>query len=262
MSGPVANCYGMLKRILVRYGPPALALSGLIAAWQVCVVGFHISATILPSPVRVVQTASALGPLLLRDIVVTLYEVLTGFFLGNVFAVCIAYLISRSLLVERAIYPFLLLSQTVPVLAIAPLLVIWFGTGIATKVIVVAVVCFFPTAINMVEGLKSTDPDLLALLRLATPSRWVAFVKIEFPNSLPYLFAGLEISVATAVVGAIVGEWVGATEGLGYLILYGGATLRTDLMFVGVVTTVLLGIALCSAVAYVKRSFSWTTGGG
>jgi NitT/TauT family transport system permease protein len=109
--------------------------------------------------------------------------------------------------------------------------------------------------------LKSTDPDLLALLRLATSSRWAAFRKIEFPNSLPYLFAGLEISVATAVVGAIVGEWVGATEGLGYLILYGGATLRTDLMFVGVVATVLLGIALYSGVAYLKRTFSWRTDG-
>jgi NitT/TauT family transport system permease protein len=238
-----------------------MVLCGLIATWQVCISALHISATILPSPVRVVQTAYALGPLLLRDIYVTLYEVLAGFFLGNVLAVCLAYVISRWVLAERAIYPFLLLSQTVPVLAIAPLLVIWFGTGIATKVIVVAVVCFFPTAVNLVEGLKSTDPDLLALLRLATSSRWVAFIKIEFPNSLPYLFAGLEISVATAVVGAIVGEWVGATEGLGYLILYGGATLRTDMMFVGVVATVLLGIALYSAVAYVKRSFSWKLGG-
>jgi ABC-type nitrate/sulfonate/bicarbonate transport system permease component len=149
------------------------------------------------------------------------------------------------------------MSQTIPKIAIAPLLVIWFGTGLIPKVIIIALLCFFPTAVNAVQGLKSVDPNAMDLVRLVDNSKWVAFRKVQFPNSLPYFFAGLKISMASAVIGAIIAEWVGAQKGLGYLILYGAQSIRTDLLFLGVAGSMLHGISLSGAVAIAEKIFSW-----
>ena len=125
------------------------------------------------------------------------------------------------------------------------------------KILVTALLCFFPTAVNVVQGLRSADPAAVDLVRLVTPSKFVLFQKVQFPSAIPFFFAGLKISMSSAVIGAIVAEWVGASKGLGYLILYAGTSMRTDLMFVGVGMTVILGMLLYAAVGVLERAFSW-----
>lgn len=236
---------------------PAGSMVVLLLVWQAYTVAFDVSHFILPSPKRIVESASNFGLPLLGHVWTTAYQILIGFAVGNLLAVVIAYAIVQSPLAERMIYPFLIVSQTVPKLAIAPLLVIWFGTGLAPKVIVIVLLCFFPTAINVVQGLRATDPNAVDLVNLVTSSRRKLFFKLQFPTAVPYFFAGLKISMAAAVIGSIVAEWVSATSGLGYLILYGGQTMRTDLMFVAVLLTVLLGLVLYGAVALAERLISW-----
>ncbi len=240
-------------RAAVYYAPPLLALIGFLAVWQFYTWSSGISVFILPGPARIATAAAAMGWRLWANIWTTLSEILLGFVIGNVAAVILAYMIVQWRIAERIAYPFLVISQTIPKLAVAPLLVIWFGTGLLPKLIVIALVCFFPTAVNTVQGLRSADHNAIDLVRLVTPSRRVIFFKVQFPSSLPYFFAGLKISMASAVIGAIVAEWVGATSGLGYLILYGGQSMRTDLTFVGVGATMAVGIALYGAVGLLRQ---------
>jgi len=249
--------FSMFWRGVVYYAPPVIALVAFGIFWQVYTDFFEVSVFILPSPVRIFNAGVNLGPALWGHTWTTLYEILLGFFFGNVTAVVLAYAIVRWRMAERLIYPFLLASQTVPKLAVAPLLVIWFGTGVLPKILVTALLCFFPTAVNVVQGLRSADPASIDLVRLVTPSKFVLFQKVQFPSAIPYFFAGLKISMSSAVIGAIVAEWVGASRGLGYLILYGGTSMRTDLMFVGVGMTVILGMLLYGAVGLLERAFSW-----
>jgi len=253
------NSPGFMKlwRGVVYYAPPAIALSIFIAFWEFYTKYFEVSVFILPSPSRIVTAGINLGPALWMHTWTTTYEILLGFLFGNIAAVALAYAIVRWHLAERLLYPFLLASQTVPKLAIAPLLVIWFGTGVLPKILVTALLCFFPTAVNVVQGLRSADPASIDLVRLVTPSKFVLFQKVQFPSAIPYFFAGLKISMSSAVIGAIVAEWVGASRGLGYLILYGGTSMRTDLMFVGVGMTVMLGMLLYAIVGLLERTFSW-----
>lgn len=242
---------------VVYYAPPAIVLAIFIVFWEFSTGYFAISVFILPSPTRIFTAGVNLGPALWGHTWTTLYEILLGFFFGNITAVALAYAIVRWHMAERLLYPFLLASQTIPKLAVAPLLVIWFGTGVMPKIIVTALLCFFPTAVNVVQGLRSADPASIDLVRLVTPSKFVLFQKVQFPSAIPYFFAGLKISMSAAVIGAIVAEWVGASRGLGYLILYGGTSMRTDLMFVGVGVTVMLGMLLYAIVGLLERAFSW-----
>ncbi len=234
-----------------------LSLLGILGIWELYVRISGTSVFILPAPSRIAEAALRLGPLLFEHTWVTTVEILIGFVIGNLLAILIAYLIVLWPLVERVTYPALIMSQTIPKIAIAPLLVIWFGTGLLPKVIIVVLMCFFPTAVNLIEGIKTTQREAIDLVRIVTSSRHTIFAKVQFPASLPYLFAGLKISMTAAVIGAIVGEWIGATQGLGYLILYGGQSMRTDLTFVGVVAAVLLGMVLYAAVGLAERLFSW-----
>lgn len=242
---------------LVEHLPALLAICAFIGLWQAYVSLFNVSAFLLPGPIDIYRVAIEIAPTLPGHIGTTIYEILVGYFFGNLFAIVIAFIIINSSFAERIIYPFLVMSQTIPKIAIAPLLVIWFGTGLTPKVIIIALLCFFPTAVNAVQGLRSTDPNAMDLVRLANNSKWVAFAKVQFPNSLPYFFAGLKISMASAVIGAIIAEWVGAQKGVGYLILYGAQSLRTDLLFLGVVCSVALGVSLYGIVAIAERIFSW-----
>ena len=251
--------WGRMRESLSVFALPALSLVVFLIFWQVYTVSFGVSVFILPSPTRIFETALRFGFPLFGHVWTTTYQILIGFCVGNLLAVLIAYAIVRSVTAERMIYPFLIVSQTIPKLAIAPLLVIWFGTGLTPKVIIIVLLCFFPTAINVVQGLRSTDPNAIDLVQLVTASKRTLFFKVQFPSAVPYFFAGLKISMAAAVIGSIIAEWVSATSGLGYLILYGGQTMRTDLMFVAVALTVILGLGLYGAVALAEQLLSWKT---
>ena len=237
--------------------PAAIFFLLLLAAWQAVVDVRHVSDFILPSPAAILRTTLQYFPLLMKHTWTTTYEIGIGFVIGNLIAVAIALVIVNSRLAEKAIYPLLIASQTIPKVAIAPLFIVWFGSGITPKVIITAVICFFPTVVNTVQGLKATDENAIDLLRLVAASRLQVFTKLQFPNALPYFFAGLKISIALAVIGAIIGEWVGANSGLGYVIMYSTQTLRTDFMFAALLLISVLGVVLYLGVVLLERLFSW-----
>jgi ABC-type nitrate/sulfonate/bicarbonate transport system permease component len=248
---------GVLTAITTNL-PALVFLVLLVLAWEAYVTLARVNDFILPPPSKVLNVTIRLFPLLMMHTWTTTYEILLGFGLGNLFAVLMALLIVNSRLAERVFYPLIIASQTIPKVAIAPLFLIWFGSGLQPKVLIAAIVCFFPTVVNTVQGLRATDPNAVDLMRLVAASRWQVFTKLQFPNALPYFFAGLKISIALAVIGAIIGEWVGANSGLGYLIMYSQQTMRTDMMFAALMLTALLGMGLYLAVVLLERLLSWS----
>ena len=245
------------SQTLIANVPAVACLGLLLVAWQFIVTTTGISDFILPAPLEILKVTIRFFPQLLRHTWTTTAEILLGFAIGNVIAVAMAVAIVNSRIVERALYPLIIASQTIPKVALAPLFLIWFGSGLTPKVVITAIVCFFPTVVNTVQGLRATDERAIDLLRLVAASRRQVFVKLQFPSALPYFFAGLKISIALAVIGAIIGEWVGANSGLGYLIMYSTQTVRTDLMFAALLVVSVLGMVLYLIAVLFERLFSW-----
>ncbi len=183
----------------------------------------------------------------------TLGEVLAGLGLGLALASVLGYVIAKSPALERALTPYIVASQAVPIVAIAPLLVIWFGSGLRSKVLICALIVFFPILINTVLGLRSVEPDLRDLLRSLKASPWQTFTKLELPAALPILLSGLKVGATLSVIGAVVGEFVGADRGLGFLINFAKGQYDTALVFVAVIGLVLIALGLFGVVTLLER---------
>jgi NitT/TauT family transport system permease protein len=234
-------------------------LAGLLA-WQALVALRNYPSFILPTPLAVgarflqaVRDGS-----LLRHSAVTLAEVLSGLTLGVGVATVLGYLLARSLPLERLLSPYIIASQAIPVVAIAPLLVIWFGPGVFSKVLICALIVFFPVLINTVVGVRSVPADLRDLLRSLRATRWQMLRLLEAPAALPVFLGGLRVGATLAVIGAVVGEFVGAKSGLGFLINVGRGLYDTALVFVAVFTLVALALSLYGLVAWLEsRLLAW-----
>ena len=237
-----------------QYIPAAVLVIGLLLLWQVGTAIWHVPRLILPSPTDIARAGVQAAPLLGPHILQTVRETLVGFALALAGGLVLALIVDASPSLRRAVYPLLVVSQTIPIIAIAPLLVIWFGYGILPKVVVVGLVCFFPIVINAADGFQAADPDLLQLLRAmgATPRQ--IFWKVRAPGALPSLFTGLKIAVTYSVIGAIIGEWVGASRGLGVFMLRASNSFRTDWVFAAVAITSILSIVLFAVVAALQRA--------
>lgn len=233
--------------------PVSLALALLI--WELVVRLWRIPAFMLPSPGLVgKRLLQVLGDgSLLYHTLFTLLEVLAGMAIGVIAATTLGYLLAKSSFVERLLSPYIVASQSVPVVAIAPLLVIWFGPGLLSKVLVCALIVFFPVLINTMVGLRSVPDDLRDLLRSLRATGWQTFVNLEVPAAMPVFLAGLRVGATLAVIGAVVGEFVGADRGLGYLINRARGQYDTALVFVSVLTLVLLALLLYGLVARLER---------
>ncbi len=234
-------------------------LLGLLA-WQALVALRNYPSFILPSPLAVgARFVQALRDgSLLRHSVVTLAEVLSGLVLGVGVATLLGYLLARSLPLERLLSPYIIASQAIPVVAIAPLLVIWFGPGMFSKVLICALIVFFPVLINTVVGVRSVPADLRDLLRSLRATRWQTLRLLEAPAALPVFLGGLRVGATLAVIGAVVGEFVGAKSGLGFLINVGRGLYDTALVFVAVFTLVALALSLYGLVAWLEsRLLAW-----
>lgn len=254
-----------LRRLPVRAGrrllrtdivlvPSALALFLLL--WELLVRWRQYPAFFLPSPHRVWTRFLALaadGTLALHTRV-TLSEIFGGLALGLAVATVIGYGLAKSPLLERILSPYIIASQAVPIVALAPLLVVWFGFGALSKILVCALTVFFPALVNTMVGIRSVDPDLRALMRSLQASRWQTFLKLEVPASLPVLFGGLKVSVTLAVIGAVVGEFVGADRGLGYLVNLARGILDTPMLFVALFTLVAIALILYTLVVVLEWS--------
>ena len=233
--------------------PPLVVGVVLVGLWQgyVAVSGVHEG--ILPSPLEVGRALVRDRSLLASAAGTTLSEVLLGYAIAIVVGVGLAAAVSSSRLAERAIYPWLVGSQMIPIPVLAPVVVLWTGFDIRPKLIIVALVTFFPIAVNTIDGLRATDPELVGLLRTLGAGRWAVLRIARVPNALPYVFSGLRVAAAFAVIGAVFAEWVGSTSGLGVLVLdYGNQTATAD-VFAVVVVLAVIGIAMFAAVGAVER---------
>ncbi len=242
-------------RFAAEWLPPLGLVAVVIALWQGATTALQLPRWLLPSPIDIIGAFQTSGELIAAHSWITLQEVLIGFGLAFVVGVLLAIAIAHSRTLERAIYPFVIASQTVPVVAIAPLLLIWFGYELLPKVIVVALICFFPICVNMVDGLRSVDPDLVHLLRTLGSSQWQLFTKAQFPASLPFLFSGTKVAIAVSVIGAVMGEWVGASAGLGYFMVRSASQFQTARVFAAIVVLSLMGIALFALASLAERVF-------
>ena len=208
---------------------------------------------LLPSPLDIVAALAGSGDLLLVHAATTLVETLLGLTVAFVLGVGLAVAMDRVPIARRAFYPVLVASQTVPVVAVAPLLTIWFGFDMLPKVIVVALVCFFPIVVGTFDGLRSVDPDAIRLIRSMGASGWQLFGRVRWPAALPSLFSGTRIGVTYGVIGAIVGDWVGGSRGVGIYMMRAADQLLTERVFAAIVVSSLLSVLLFLAVTIVER---------
>jgi NitT/TauT family transport system permease protein len=233
---------------------PVLGVLAVIALWWLATIAFSIREFLLPSPADVAAEFGEHPGYLLEQSWVTLLETVQGFGLAIVVGIPIALLIAGSTIVERTIYPLLLALNSVPKIAIAPLLVIWMGFGPAPKVFLAFLVCFFPVVIATASGLKSTPAELVELLRSLDCSRRQEFFKLRFQYALPQIFVGLKVAISLAVIGAVVAEFSpGADAGLGFVITTSGSTANTSLAFAAITLLGVMSIALFYALVYVER---------
>jgi ABC-type nitrate/sulfonate/bicarbonate transport system permease component len=233
--------------------PPVLLLIAAAAFWESWVRVDDTPAWLLPSPSAIVRALFNDRALLARHTWVTLQEVIAGFAVALVAGVLLAVAIDASQLAARAVYPLVVASQAIPIVALAPLLLVWFGYGLAPKVIVTALVAFFPIVVTTVDGLRSADRETLELVRSMGGSKWTRFRLIKAPSALPALFSGARIGISVAVIGAVFGEYVGANAGLGYLMNISSGRLLTVRVFASIVVLATMAVMLFSLVAMLER---------
>ncbi len=225
----------------------------VLLVWQLVAVLFDLPTYILPTPVDAAESLWMNRDELWTATLVTTGEVLAGFSIAVVVSIPVAMLLVSFRWFETIVYPFIVLLQTVPKIALAPLFVVWFGFGILPKVLVTFLICFFPILLDTMTGLRSSNPDMASLVRSMGGGTWSIFRKVRLPAALPHVFAGVKVAITLAVVGAVVGEFVGATQGLGYLLLRANANLDTPLLFAAIAILTVLGLVLYYAVSLVER---------
>ncbi|MEW5784234.1 MAG: ABC transporter permease [Bacillota bacterium] len=223
-------------------GPAVLLF--IIALWEAACRLTHIPETRLPAPSAVALSLYANASLLSAHTRATLAAVAAGLALAVLAALALAVSMNRRPWLKQALYPLLVISQTIPIIALAPLFLIWFGFGITPKIVVVALVCFFPMAVNLVEGLEQVDPEALNLLKVMRAGPAMIFRSVQLPAVLPYFFSGLKISVTYSVMGAVIGEWLGARAGLGVFMLRSMHSFKTGGVFASILIIVIVSLLL------------------
>jgi putative hydroxymethylpyrimidine transport system permease protein len=237
----------------MKWAAPAALVTAAIGGWELLARLGSVEDYLLPAPSEVARALVEDRSLLLPDTWVTAREVLLGFGLAIAAGLVIAIVLHLSPVLRRAFYPLVVASQAVPIVVIAPILVIWFGFGITPKLIVIALICFFPVVVNTLDGLRSVDQEQVKMLRTLDASRWAIFHRLELPHALPYLFSGAKVAVAVSVIGAVFAELVGSDSGLGHAIQVGTAELLTARVFAAVLILSAMAIALFGAVALAER---------
>jgi NitT/TauT family transport system permease protein len=232
---------------------PAATMVGLVLAWEIVARTAAVPTFLLPLPSSIVETGVEWRGQLPGHFAVTLAETLAGFALSIVIGAPLAVVIVSSRLLSTTIYPILLVFQSVPKVAIAPLLLLWVGYGALPKILVVFLVCFFPIVISTATGLTSAPPDMVDLVRALRASWLQTLVKVRLPWALPQVFVGLKVAITLAVIGAVIGEFVGAERGLGYLIMASSSQVNTALAFVSMVLLSVMSIGLFYLLEWLER---------
>jgi NitT/TauT family transport system permease protein len=233
--------------------PPLFGIASILAAWQFLLPLAGVPAYIVPTPTAIAVTFQRQWPLLMANLSPTVIESVAGFVIGNVAAILMAIAFVHSRFLQAAYFPVVLFFNTIPILALSPVIILIFGLGMTPKIVIAAVICFFPTLVNMIRGLDAAGANEQELFRILSASRWEVFWRLRFPRALPMLFSSLRIASATAVIGAIVGEWIGSDKGLGALIIQATFNYQSDRLYAAIVLSSSLSIALFVLVVAVER---------
>ena len=239
------------RKLLIS--PSVLSLIFLIVSWELIDFIFDFNKIILPSPHEILTSSYENISIIASELLITGIESTLGFILGAITAYLIAIIFTYSEFSKQALYPYAIAIKSTPIIAIAPLLVLWFGNGIFSKIVMAALVSFFPVLVNSVDGLKISSENLELLMESIAASPLQVLVKIRLPNSLPYLFSSLKVSSSLAVVGAVIGEFTGASKGIGHLIVTSSYYFDTPLMFSGIIAVSCFGIAFFSCISWLER---------
>ncbi|MBB2990109.1 NitT/TauT family transport system permease protein [Mycolicibacterium iranicum] len=241
------------RRTAAALWRPVALVIVLLAAWWAVTAAELVAPYILPSPADTWLTAQENAAYLAQHTWVTTWETVVGFVIAAVFGVFVAVAMMYSSSLEKTVYPLILFAQVIPKIAIAPLFVVWLGFGPSPKILVAVLMAFFPIVISGLAGLRSVDPEILELTSTMGASRFKTFMKIRFPASLPQLMSGLKVAATLAVTGAVVGEFVGANEGLGYVILQANGNVDTAMLFAALIIMSLLGIVLFAIIEIAEK---------
>jgi NitT/TauT family transport system permease protein len=232
---------------------PVVVALLILAAWEAVVVALRVRAVLLPRPSVIAEVLWTRGPLIVEHLWPTFYQVLVGFLLSVAGGVLVAVVFTYSAAVRKGFYPLVVVSQIVPKVAVAPLLIVWFGLGDTSRLLLAFLIAFFPIVINTAAGLTSVDEDIVRMARAYMGGRWQIFTKIRLPHALPLIFGGMKISITLAVIGVIVAEFVAAQRGIGYLIVMANGLLDTPLMMAAIAALSAMGLALYGTVAALER---------
>jgi NitT/TauT family transport system permease protein len=238
-----------------RIGYPLLFALFVLLAWSAATSFFKTPTYLLPTPKLILQTVVRDGRYFIDHSLTTLTEAILGFLLAVAAGFLLGTIFALFNPLERMILPYAIASQAVPIVAVAPLFIIWLGNSLTSKVAMAALLCFFPMVVNTTKGLRSIGDQQLALMRIYNASRWQIFWKLRFPSSLAYILAGMKISAALAMIGAIVAEYAGADRGIGYVIMQATYRLDTVQLFAGIFYSALGGLLIFSGVLLVERFF-------
>ena len=242
-----------------KYLAPIVVILVLLGVWELAARwdwisnALNIEDFLVPAPSDIAKSLWEDRSLLSSNAWVTLKEVLLGFAIAAVAGVGFALLIHLSHTARRAVYPLLVASQTIPIVILAPILVVWFGFGLTPKLVIVALICFFPITVNMLDGLRSVDPELTKMLRSLGAGRMQRLWRAEIPTALPYAFSGARVAITISVIGAVFAEYVGSSEGLGHLINQAQAQLLTARSFAAVVVLSAMAILLFALISLIER---------
>jgi len=247
-----------VSRVTKDVIPPVLVFIAVLGLWELIVRAAHVPNYLLPPPSAIfMEIVKTILPLL-KDTAVTMLESVLGFVVGSGLAVGVSVIFTHSKLMERSFYPYAIALKTIPIIAIAPLLILWFGNGIPAKIVMAALICFFPVIVNTTKGLQSVSPAALDLFGSLSASRWQMLWKLRFPMALPYIFSALKISATLAVIGAIVGEMAGANVGLGYVVLVASYRLETPMLFGAIIAASVGGILFFGLISLIEKwSIRW-----
>ena len=248
-AGKASVARGVLKKLT-----PVAGVLVFLAIWQAGVMIYKMPAYLLPAPTNIAYTFIDEFPKLLQHGWVTTYEMLLGYALAVGIAIPLAVAITSSKRFDEFVMPTLLFFQVVPKVAVAPLFLVWFGVGAMPKILVAFLISFFPIVIDAAVGLRSMSPEMADLARSMGATRMQIFARFRLPTSLPYLFSGLKVAATLAIAGAVVGEFVGADKGLGYLLLVTNSNMETSLMFATIVALTIIGLAFFYLVEFVEAT--------
>ncbi len=234
---------------------PAIGVASFILLWAALVFVFKVPPYVAPSPQAVIATLVGRFDVLMTNLLPTAIEAISGFLLGNLAAIVIATVFVHKKSLEQAFFPVVVLINTIPVVAKAPILVLLMGNGMEPKIAIAALICFFPTLVNMVRGLESVNPQALELMRVLSASNSEIFFKLRLMNALPYLFSALKIAASTAVIGAIVAEWIGSTTGIGALIIQSTYNFDSAMLYATVIVGSTFSVLFFLAITGLERIF-------